>query len=104
MSTQKWRECIANATLILVSTCVMLFFSEIALRVFYPQQLGKWYQTRDGLAIHQPNSSTTYLGTNHKIYINSLGMRDREHAIKKEDGTFRILLLGDSFMEAFQVS
>jgi hypothetical protein len=30
-------------------------------------------------------------------------MRDREHSLNKKEGTFRILLLGDSFMEALQV-
>jgi hypothetical protein len=101
MISQKWQEWIISATLILGSTCVMLFFSEIALRVWYPQQLGVWHQTRDGLAIHRPNSSV--YSFNRENYINSLGMRDREHSIKKKDGAFRILLLGDSFMEAFQV-
>jgi len=32
-----------------------------------------------------------------------MGMRDREHSLKKKEGTFRILVLGDSFMEALQV-
>jgi len=79
----------------------MLFLSELALRVFYPQQLGVWQQTRDGLAIHRPNSTINYF--NNEIHINSIGMRDREHALKKKTGTFRVLLLGDSFMEALQV-
>ncbi len=35
--------------------------------------------------------------------INSKGLRDVEHDYKKEDGVFRIAVLGDSFMEAYQV-
>jgi len=37
------------------------------------------------------------------VRTNSLGMRDREHAALPAPGTFRILVLGDSFMEAYQV-
>lgn len=37
------------------------------------------------------------------IRINSQGLRDREHALKKPDGTIRIAVLGDSYAEAFQV-
>jgi len=101
MVAQKWRTSFSNVVVFVVSTCLMLVVSELVLRLFYPQQLGVWHQTRDGLAIHRPNSRIKYLG--HEVLINSLGMRDREHSIKKKDGTFRILLLGDSFMEALQV-
>ena len=101
MRPQRWRRWLANLSLALVSTLLMLSLGELALRLFYPQQLGVWHQTRDGLAIHRPNSTINFL--NHKIQINSLGMRDRDHAVKKKEGTFRILLLGDSYMEALQV-
>jgi len=38
-----------------------------------------------------------------KIRINSKGLRDIEHSYQVPPGTFRIVILGDSFMEAFQV-
>jgi hypothetical protein len=39
-----------------------------------------------------------------EIKFNSIGMRDRDHAKKKQEDTTRILVLGDSFMEALQVA
>ena len=38
------------------------------------------------------------------IRINSAGFRDREHAIAKKKLTYRIAILGDSYMEARQVA
>ncbi len=38
------------------------------------------------------------------VSINSVGMRDVEHAVTKPPGTYRIAILGDSYAEALQVS
>ena len=38
------------------------------------------------------------------IRINSAGFRDREHLMEKKEGTYRIAILGDSYMEARQVA
>jgi acetyltransferase AlgX (SGNH hydrolase-like protein) len=101
MNTPRSRVWITNAVVALVSTCAALLFSEMFVRTLFPQLLGLWDETRDGMSIHRPNRTVTYL--NHEVHINSWGMRDREHSVKKRAGTFRILLLGDSFMEALQI-
>jgi lysophospholipase L1-like esterase len=38
------------------------------------------------------------------VRTNDRGLRDRPHALEKPPGTFRIVVLGDSFMEAYQVA
>jgi lysophospholipase L1-like esterase len=38
------------------------------------------------------------------ISINSFGFRDREHSIEKPPGVIRVAVLGDSYIEAFQVA
>jgi len=93
-----------NLTLILFSTVITLISAEVILRMFYPQRLGVWYDTRDGIVIHPPNLKRYATKFRQATQINSLGMRDREHTVAKEKGIFRILVLGDSFMEAFQVN
>jgi hypothetical protein len=53
----------------------------------------------------KPDFKTT-VGTDdyyHDLTLNSLGMHDGEHPWAKPAGTFRILVLGDSFMRAHQV-
>ena len=37
------------------------------------------------------------------VETNSKGLRDREHSYAKPEGVFRIVIIGDSFMEAYQV-
>ena len=38
-----------------------------------------------------------------RVTINPLGLRDRRQTFEKSAGTFRVLFLGDSFVEAVQV-
>jgi hypothetical protein len=42
-------------------------------------------------------------GYQHDVVRNSQGMHDTEHQLESEDNVFRILMLGDSFVEAIQV-
>jgi hypothetical protein len=54
----------------------------------------------------KPNVKTSWItkeGYEVPIETNSHGLRDREHAYVKDPGVYRILLLGDSFVEALQL-
>jgi len=68
------------------------------------------------LAFTQPDRTIAYRFTPGRTYwfqgendhsitgqINRLGWRDRERSLHKPSGTFRIAVIGDSFVEAFQV-
>ncbi len=92
-----------NAALLSGSLSVAIVLIEVALRLLAPQPTGLSYQDRFGLQMHYPGITRMLPQYGHEVSFNSVGMRDVEHSIGKPTGTFRILLLGDSFMEALQV-
>ncbi len=53
----------------------------------------------------KPNYTTTVATGNyiHNLVLNDVGMHDTDHALNKPANTWRILILGDSFMRAHQV-
>jgi hypothetical protein len=48
-------------------------------------------------------STITWQGYQHRVVRNSWGMHDNEHSPQKEEQVFRILMLGDSYIEAIEV-
>lgn len=95
---------VPHVALFVMSLGIALVLAELILKVFYPQPLAVRYNLRDGMVIHPPKASIYLSKFGHTVHFNSFGMRDREHAVEKQAGVFRILLLGDSFMEALQVA
>jgi GDSL-like Lipase/Acylhydrolase family len=94
---------LVGALVVSVAVLVGAGLGELGLRLFYPQPLGVWHHDRSGLAMHWPGRATYLAQFGQTVAFNSRGMRDREHPASKPDGVFRILVLGDSFMEALQV-
>lgn len=97
------RGYLTNGLLLLGSVLFALLVGEGIIRTLKPQELGNWTYTRDGLTLHLPNMVQFSYRFGHEIVTNSAGMRDHEHDLNKPPGMYRILVLGDSFMEANQV-
>ena len=92
-----------SGLLVAMSCVISVLIGEAAVAKFLPQNLSVWGMTRDGLTSHVPGVSVYMNQFGQQITINAHGMRDREHDVEKPKGTYRILVLGDSFMEALQL-
>src|SRR3989344_8454958 len=104
----------------ILSIIVSLVLVEIFLQLFYfsaqkklfgltPQESTLNYYDNDLLG-HAliPNQQGWFVSPTKEYYsqvtVNSDGWPDDEHVPTKEDSTYRIIILGDSFVENFQVS
>jgi len=96
---------------VVLGIVVPLLLLEASLRLLGPWVPGNYdtgaYLVRDQALghFHVPNFSGWIKAkefTTH-VRINPMGLRDRRTSYEKPPGTFRIVLLGDSFVEAVQV-
>jgi hypothetical protein len=94
---------LTTGLLLFASMALSLGVAEAAIRLLLPQPTGITHQDRFGLPLHYPGITRSLPLYGTEVSFNRAGMRDREHSEKKPDGVYRILLLGDSFMEALQV-
>jgi hypothetical protein len=89
------------------STVLTLCLLELALRLAQPWIPTNLVPTRFDRTVgimNWPGYSGCYNIEGFSCYsINTHGWRDREHAIAKPPGVFRIAVIGDSFVEALQV-
>ncbi len=94
---------LVNGLLVIGATTIGLATIELGLRYSYPRPMGVWHEDRDGLALHWPGLVSYLPQYGITVSFNSAGMRDDEHQVEKPPGIFRVLVLGDSFIEALQV-
>ncbi len=101
-----WKPIFYNSLLFFGSIIFALLLAEIFVRISVPQDLivPMPAQADRELIYRLPANTKSYLkGTSVRWFhleTNSLGLRDSEHHFKKEPGTYRILLLGDSMSMA----
>src|SRR5262249_33291614 len=97
----------ARFPLLLASLSLVLGLAlvEVVLRVTRLQPDFFWQLDAEVGATHIPSKKgwVVFRGGRQYVEINSLGYRDRERSVHKAPGTFRVALLGDSFVEALQV-
>jgi len=99
------RRALLDASVVVVALAVGLCIGEIMLRVVgfsYPP----FHQPDPitGLSL-RPNTSGWYRKEGQAyVETNSQGLHDRERPLTKPPGTYRILMLGDSYPEALQVN
>lgn len=95
--------------LALISVCLTIFLLELVIRLLpppYSPDTGKIFACDNALGwIGIPNFQGILEDANFRqeLTFNSLGMHDTEHTLEKAPHTFRILMLGDSFVHAVQV-
>jgi len=103
------KNLIGNLILISISVTVSLLAAEFVFRMAFPVFLGSVAEYRIPHPILgwslEPDASYLYKipETTVNVSYNSSGWRDTTHSIGKERDTFRIVVLGDSFMEAYSV-
>ena len=103
------KKLFANILLLLGTVLVMAGMFEVACRtvadtgVQYDIEMWKYATAIKGIATdpiigheHTPGTAARLMG--HDVTINSLGLRNAEIAVKKPEGTTRILMLGDSIV------
>lgn len=98
--------------LILLSSVVTLLFVEVIIRFFLPQS-DRFYQTDMHLGSRlKDNFQGTWYGEYavnkpefaNRVITNHHGFHDTDHTFKNPDNLRRVVILGDSFIEALQVS
>ena len=96
--------------LIIVSSCLTFFILEMVVRMLlplpYPNEEGAFYQCHADFGwTGQPDYQGTIEGAEYQqqVKFNRLGMHDTEHTTDNQADSYRILMLGDSFVHAVQV-
>lgn len=99
------RRIASNVGLLVVSLIVAILLAEIVLRflgITHPVFMA--YDPVMGFTANRPGAKGWFTDEGRAyVTINSAGLRDQEHDLRKPLGTLRIAVLGDSFAAAFQV-
>ncbi len=107
-----WQRVLVTPILVLAGTAASLAIIELGFHVYhalYPTNTpGFFWEPHPDYGWRHPPARRGLWYDKHgefktTVRINSKGLRDVEHTYEKPRGVFRILILGDSYMEALQV-
>ena len=93
-----------HLVLVIAGVVFTLGAAEVVLRLSTPREIMRYFFVAPDATLHHrfiPGAVGRYQSTefNTSYRISSAGLRDREFAVPKPAGIFRILMLGDSFTE-----
>ncbi len=99
------RGMVPNLLAAAIGIGVTIAVLELGIKMFAPQPLAAVQRDPYLGWLHKPGARFTHSREEFSIPVrySSVGLRDVEHDEVKPDSTFRIAILGDSFMEANQV-
>jgi len=99
------RSALPTLVLLAGSLLVSLGLAELAVRFLAPQPVGLSWLTPEGLRVHRPGREAVFRRSEYAadVRFNALGFRGHEFETPRPAGTFRVLALGDSFLEGLQV-
>ncbi len=105
------KHIISGTIVAIFSICLVIFMLELGVRLLLPPPYaptaGELFACHNTLGWSgTPNFTEIIEDPNFRqeLTFNSLGMHDTEHSLEKSADSFRILWLGDSFIQAVQVS
>ncbi len=103
-----YRNIFIKSFLILLGIVVSLLLVEFLLRIFsHPETTLKFYDNPVFGSALVPNQEGLFVSEtkeySSKVKVNSQGWPDIEHNLAKPEDIYRMLILGDSFVENFQV-
>jgi hypothetical protein len=97
-------QLLLHVGLVIFSVMLALGAVEVVLRLSTPREIMRYFFVAPDATLHHrfiPGAVGRYQSTefNTSYHINSVGLRDREYAVPRPAGVYRILMVGDSFTE-----
>lgn len=111
-TARKFLKFLVNAVLIVVSPALFILSAELFLRLIHykPPEIVTREKYKDVNKLYLPHSHALWCGNlghaldfENEVVTNALTLHDTDHAFEKNPGVYRILFLGDSFVESLQV-